>query len=90
MSDKYKNLKEHLSSQIRTADKLGSKWAYILKEEAEKCLELAEAQDTLVCDPVDSELEGGGGVWWYVCGECHSSISQTDNYCRECGRRIRW
>ena len=40
-------------------------------------------------DPVETELEGGGSSWWYVCGECHGAIDQRDNYCKHCGRRIR-
>ena len=48
MIDNVKNLKEHLKAQIKRAKKLDSKWVYILKEEAEKCLELAEAEDVIM------------------------------------------
>jgi hypothetical protein len=40
-------------------------------------------------DPVETELEGGGSSWWYVCGECHGAIDKNDNYCKHCGRRIK-
>ena len=40
-------------------------------------------------DPVETELEGGGSTWWYVCGECHGAIDENDNYCKHCGRRIK-
>ena len=40
-------------------------------------------------DPVETELEGGGSSWWYVCGDCHGAIDQRDNYCKHCGRRIK-
>ena len=48
MIDNTKNLKEHLRIQIRKAKQLDSKWVYILESEAEKCLELAEAEDTII------------------------------------------
>lgn len=90
MSDRYRNLKRHLNTQINAADRIGSKWVYILKEEAVKCLQLAEAEDTIFADPVEAEREGGGSSWWYVCGECHVEISSFDVFCKGCGRRIRW
>ena len=40
-------------------------------------------------DPVEPELEGGGSIWWHVCGECHGAIDVSDNFCKHCGRRIR-
>ena len=43
-----------------------------------------------VMDPVQAEVEGSAGSWWYVCGECHGQISRPDLYCRHCGRRIVW
>jgi hypothetical protein len=88
--DRLKNMKEHLKTQIKTAKGMGSKWVYILTTEAERCLELAEAEDTLMAEQVPAELEGGGSSWWYVCGECHTAIDPKDKFCRECGRRILW
>lgn len=52
--------------------------------EAEYVLELLKEQD-----PVEPELEGGGSSWWYVCGECHGTIYDSDNFCKHCGRRIK-
>lgn len=48
MIDKIKNLKKHLNRQIKEAEKVDSDWVYILKIEAEKCLELAEAEDVIL------------------------------------------
>jgi len=48
MIDKLKNLKKHLKRQIAEADKVDSDWVYILRKEAETCLELAEAEDSIV------------------------------------------
>lgn len=45
MIDSIKNMKKHLSQQIKEANGQGSEWVYILKSEAEKCLELAETKD---------------------------------------------
>ena len=91
MKDKLVNTKKHLKTQIDTAKKMDSKWVYILVTEAEKCLELAEAEDTIFMDPVPTEIEGDcRSEWWYVCGECHSSLNPNDKYCHECGRRMKW
>lgn len=90
--DRVKNLKEHLQTQIRKAKSLSSKWVYILEEEAETCLKLAEAEEEILrgSEAADAEIEGGGSTWWYVCGECHTAIDPRDKYCKECGKRIRW
>ena len=88
MKDKLVNTKKHLKTQIDTAKKMDSKWVYILVTEAEKCLELAEAEDTIFMDPVHAETRGEGITWWYACSECHSSLNPHDKYCHECGRKI--
>lgn len=89
MPDRLKNTKKHLHTQIETAKRMKSDFVYILVSEAEKCLELAEAEDTLIAQPVPAEIEGGGSVWWYVCGECHGSIDSWDHYCKHCGRSVK-
>ena len=38
----------------------------------------------------EPELEGGGWVWFWVCGECHGIIDTKDEKCPHCGRKIRW
>ena len=48
MLDKIYNLKRHLRNQIDSANILGSDWVYIRKIEAEKCLELAEAEEVIL------------------------------------------
>lgn len=48
MLDKIYNLKRHLKNQIESANILGSDWVYIRKIEAEKCLELAEAEEVIL------------------------------------------
>lgn len=38
-----------------------------------------------------AEYEGDSrSTWWYVCGECHTGLDNSDKYCRQCGRRILW
>lgn len=89
MIDRMENLKKHLNTQIKKAKQLDSKWVYILKEEAETCLELADAELITCAEPVETEVEGGGSSWWYVCEECHGPVDRSDNYCRHCGRRFK-
>lgn len=88
MKDRLANTKKHLKTQIDTAKKMDSKWVYILVSEAEKCLELAEAEDTLFMDPVHAEIKGNDNGWWYACSECQTAISPSDKYCSKCGRKI--
>lgn len=92
MIDRVRNLKKHLEAQIRKAEKLDSKWVYILEEEARTCLKLAESEEEILkqLEPLEPELEGGGRSWWYVCDECHGAIDFRDRYCRHCGRRQEW
>ena len=90
MIDQFRNLKKHLQTQIKAADRIGSEFVYILRKEAEICLQLADAEETFLSDPVESEREGGGSSWWYVCGECHGEIGSSDVFCKGCGRKIKW
>ena len=91
MKVRIENLIKHLRTQLAVAKQLDdSQWVYITKNEAEKCLELAQAEETLLSAPVHTEIEGGGHSWWYVCGECHGSIDNSDLFCRHCGRKVKW
>ena len=38
--------------------------------------------------PKETEIEGGGSTWWYVCPECHGTVDRKDNFCRHCGQAI--
>lgn len=55
---------------------------------SEICRKAAEEMERL--EPVEYEIEGSPGSWFYVCGECHGHIDQKDKYCRHCGRPIKW
>ena len=82
----------NLKTQIKAAKRLKSEWVYISLPQAEMCLQLAEAEDTLLSEPIpaDIEVEGDGkSTWWYVCGQCHTAIDPSDKYCRQCGREIK-
>jgi hypothetical protein len=48
MIDNVKNLKKHLRTQISVSKHLDSDWVYITRKEAEKCLELAEAEEVIL------------------------------------------
>lgn len=87
---RIEKLIKHLKTQIAVSDGMDSEFVYITKDEAKKCLELAEAQDTLFAKPVHVDVEGGGSNWWNVCEECRSSLHPGDKYCHECGRKLEW
>ena len=54
-------------------------------------LELLKAQE-----PVKPFVTGNGHTfeeaetWWYVCGNCNEPIDPNDQYCRHCGRAVKW
>lgn len=39
---------------------------------------------------VKPDWEGGGSMYWDVCGECHTAIARQDKFCRQCGKEIDW
>ena len=42
-------------------------------------------------EPIEPEYEGDSrSSWWYVCGECHGAIDHKDQFCRHCGRPVKW
>lgn len=55
---------------------------------SEACGKAAEELERM--QPVETEIEGGGSTWWYVCGECHTTIDHVDRFCRQCGRPLKW
>ena len=54
-------------------------------------LELLKAQE-----PVKPLVTGNGHTfaeaetWWYECGNCNDPIDPNDQYCRHCGRAVKW
>jgi len=89
MKVRIEKLIKHLKTQLAVSDSLDSQFVYITRAEAEKCLELAEVEETLLTKPVRTEWEGGGHNWWCVCGECHGALDPSDHFCRHCGRKIK-
>ena len=54
-------------------------------------LELLKAQE-----PVKPFVTGNGHTfeeaetWWYACGNCNKPIDPNDQYCRHCGKAMKW
>ena len=48
---------KHLQTQIHEAKKVKSEWVYITLPQAEKCLELAEAEDVIM-DMLNAQPDG--------------------------------
>lgn len=67
---------------------------YVIPAEEDDCCPNEGKPDwcpVRVQEEVEPNIEGDArSTWWYVCGECHTAIDKRDNYCRECGRRIKW
>lgn len=43
-------------------------------------------------EPVEAVIGGNnyGGTWWYQCPICNYQMDRYDNYCRHCGRAVKW
>lgn len=73
-----------LNVQIQNAHRENSDFAYIPVGTAKLIIELLEKQ------AVKPDWEGGGSMYWDVCGECHTAIARQDRFCRQCGKEIDW
>jgi len=40
-------------------------------------------------NPKETEIEGGGQTWWYVCPECHGAVDSRDHFCKSCGQALK-
>jgi hypothetical protein len=52
-------------------------------------LELLKEQEPVEAG-TDCEDAGDFSSWWYVCGNCGGTIDYHDDYCRHCGRKVKW
>lgn len=89
MKVSIETLIKHLNTQMSFADSIDSAFVYITRKEAEKCLELAEVEETLLAEPVKPEMQDESSSWWLVCGACNSKLDPDDRFCRNCGRKIK-
>lgn len=64
-----------------------------------RCMEelLTDALSMLKAqEPVKPFVTGNGHTveeaetWWYECGNCNEPIDPNDQYCRHCGRAVKW
>ena len=91
MEKLIKNLKQFEEAFIKMArekagpDPDGVSYGAFLN--AEICRKAAEELKRNI--PQETELEGGGSSWWYVCPECHCTIDQQDHFCKHCGQAIK-
>lgn len=75
---------KRLNIQIQNAHRENNDFAYIPVGTAKLIVELLEKQ------AVKPDWEGGGAMYWDVCGECHTAIARQDRYCKQCGKEIDW
>lgn len=74
-----------LSIELREKDPPHS---YRTHQISEICRNAAKELRRMI--PVEPELEGGGRSWWYACPECRSIVHYRNNFCAECGRKLKW
>lgn len=53
-----------------------------------KAIELMKEQEAVEAKTMGASKEHGS--WWFACGACGHAIDPEDNFCRECGRRVKW
>lgn len=94
MKEKMEKLIKHLKTQISVADSLDSQFVYITKNEAKKCLELAEAEDDILdslngIEPVEIDSYDHPGTKEWHCGNCDYPLWEDEYFCAHCGKKIK-
>ena len=88
-----KGLEQHISYKCETDDipkGICPYWEceYCINEVMRNALELLKEQE-----PIEAKTMGESkshGSWWFACGACGHAIDPEDNFCRECGRKVKW
>ena len=65
-------------------------FAICVKDIASDALSLLKEQESikpLLTGHGEYETEGS---WWYECGNCGTPIDPDDNFCRKCGKAVKW
>lgn len=75
-------IRKTIESQLAVANETKSDFISLTVGEGKAILKLLE--------DAEAEIEGGGMTWFFVCGNCHTSLNEHANFCHECGRRIKW
>lgn len=72
--------------QVHLVNRAGCDFRRLCKD----AVELLKEQE-----PVKPKTENDGApedirCWWYVCGNCGRDIDIGYNYCRHCGKKLKW
>jgi hypothetical protein len=51
-------------------------------------LELLKEQEPIEAKTMEESKSHG--PWWFARGACGHAIDPEDNFCRECGRKVKW
>lgn len=79
---------EGLEKALAISKEVDSGYIWVTAGEGKKALELLKDQE-----PAEAKTMGESkshGSWWFACGSCGHAIDPEDNFCRECGRKIKW
>lgn len=87
--DELKNILAHCRSKKGTGC-IGCAWEK--KGSAVECWRalVNKVSEVIESNEAEAEIEGGGMTWFFVCGNCHTTLMEHAKYCHECGRRIKW
>ena len=58
-----------------------------LRDDALALLKAQEPVEPTIGRAVEHD---GHDSWWYQCGKCEKPIDWQDNYCRHCGKPVKW
>ena len=72
---------QSLIDHIKTAIDVDP-WA---KEMVEELLKEQEEEEE-----EEAEIEGSGTTWFFVCGNCHTTLADHARFCQQCGKKVKW
>lgn len=71
--------------------KIVQKQAKKIEEQEERIAIMAEQMETIPDRTgATPDIDGGGMVWYFCCGECRQSIKQGWKFCPVCGKKVKW
>ena len=89
--DNGRALLTHFGKQMYCSTQATADCVCMLEERLEETISLLKEQE-----PVKPFVTGNGHTfeeaetWWYECGNCNEPIDPNDQYCRHCGKAVKW
>lgn len=76
---------------LRDVFKIVNEQAKTIEEQEERIAIMAEQMETIQDRTgATPDIDGGGMIWFFCCGECRQTIKQGWKFCPECGKKVVW